>query len=372
MREKKSRILIVIFVALLVVPTVLGIFVHSGSSEGAEKRELAKMPSIGETRYSEYTAELAAYYNDHLPLRSSLVKLWSIANYSLFGQTAGEQVIAGKDGWLFYNPQNEGSRDTIRGYMGTDQLTEDELIRIENGLLNIKSWCDEAGSRMIVMIVPDKERIYSEYMPACYGTPCEVSRGQQVVDAMADTDVDVMYLLDDFMSAKDEASELLYYKHDSHWTGAAAYIGARAMQMHLGYEMPKLSELTVCEIPPMENDLAVLAGLGTYLPEDVDYKVGSVSEFADILPGDAGDLWAAWRTESDNTSGKKIMMVRDSFGMEIWPYIHSEYSKTLGVYRYDSDWTYYPREYIKNEAPDVFVMEVSESLIRDLIGYDEK
>ncbi len=371
MREKKLRILILIFIVLLVMPTVLGIFARSDVGAD-EKRQLAQFPVASETEYANYTAELTDYYSDHLPLRPFLIKTWSIINYKVFGQAVGEQVIVGDDGWLFYNPVNEGTRDTIRGYMGTDQLSEQELTRIKSGLLNVKSWCDDAGSKMAVLIVPDKERIYSEYMPDCYGEPCEVSRGQQVVDVMSDTDVQVIYLKDDFLTAKSSVDELLYYKHDSHWTGVAAYIGAAKLGECLGDELPAISSLQVKEIPPMENDLAVLAGLGDYLPQDVDYAVGDAKAFSDFLPGEQGELWTPWRTENVDGNGLKLMMVRDSFGMELWPYLHQDYSCTLGVYRYDSDWTYYPREYIKNEAPDVFVMEVSESLIRDLLGYDEK
>ena len=95
------------------------------------------------------------------------------------------EVLLGKDGWLFYKTDTDG--EPLYDYMGINSFTDDELAAAYG---NIDDMCETiyshklnavlkaAGDRPVkaeyrpegkiylaVLMIPNKEQVYSEYMP---------------------------------------------------------------------------------------------------------------------------------------------------------------------------------------------------------------
>ena len=112
------------------------------------------------------------YYRDHLPFREQLIGLYARVNRALFDRDSSVTTVAfGKDGWFFHNNVNDG--DPIATYRGEDTLTTDELRQIVSNLRRTRDNLKAQGIEFALFIAPNKERVYSEYMPDRYGAPAE-------------------------------------------------------------------------------------------------------------------------------------------------------------------------------------------------------
>ena len=64
---------------------------------------------------------------------------------------------------MFYSFVSDG--DPVSCYMGTNLLTEDDLKAIADNCVSQRDFLAEQGKEFVIFIAPNKERIYSEYMP---------------------------------------------------------------------------------------------------------------------------------------------------------------------------------------------------------------
>ena len=85
----------------------------------------------------------------------------------------------GKDGWLFYNNQNDG--DPLAQYKGKCLFSNEELELIADNLSVTQVNLAKEGREFVLFIAPNKERVYSEYMPEYYGEPAEIYAALQVI-----------------------------------------------------------------------------------------------------------------------------------------------------------------------------------------------
>ena len=73
-----------------------------------ENRTLAEKPVFRLNEYDQYPKAYEAYLNDTLPFRDQLIQLNSRINYFGFRKASNENVIVGKEGWLFYDGKDDG------------------------------------------------------------------------------------------------------------------------------------------------------------------------------------------------------------------------------------------------------------------------
>ena len=129
-----------------------------------ENRNLAEKPVFSLETIDDYPLEYEAYYNDNFPFRSKLITLNSRISYQLLGEGSAATIV-GKEGWLFYNAENIGNGISIGQFKGIEKFTDEELAQAAASLEATKAWCDEHGCEFVIFIAPNKERVYSEYMP---------------------------------------------------------------------------------------------------------------------------------------------------------------------------------------------------------------
>ncbi len=84
----------------------------------------------------EFPALYEAYYNDHLPYRDFLIRMNSGLEYYVFQTSSNENVVRGKEEWLFYN--SSADDNPIEAYKGMGLFTQQELEQIGNNLLTTR------------------------------------------------------------------------------------------------------------------------------------------------------------------------------------------------------------------------------------------
>ena len=335
------------------------IWILSGISieeENHENRNLATRPQFGINNYLSFSNDFTAYVDDNMPFRSLLIELNNRIDFFVFDTSCSKHVVKGKDGWLFYS-------STVADIQGDNLYTPDELEKIKNDVLITKEWFDSQGIEFVIFIGPNKNTIYSDYMPSFYRISDGETRVSQMVNYLRDnTDVKIIFPVDEILTARNEYSEYQYYlKLDTHWNYLGGYFGSVPLLNQLNAEVTDLSDLTIEEVnEPVflwhGYDEADLLGLSDVLNEDVNYRISGGLIDSIVYEGDArnnlSDFEGVVRTVSDSDDFRKVFFVRDSFGECMTPYLASSFHEVYSVH--DDSFT---KNMIDEEQPDIFIYE---------------
>ncbi len=331
------------------------------AQEGYENRTVAQRPVLSAGTIEEFPALYEAYYNDHLPYRDFLIRVNSAVEYYIFQASSNENVVRGKDGWLFYN--SSADDNPIEAYKGMGLFTWQELEQIRENLLVTRDTLAERGIEFVLFIAPNKERVYTEMMPEYYGRPAVSYRTQQLVEYLEEhTDIRVVYPLDTLLTAKEGNAQKLYYRLDTHWNYIGAYIGTGELTKELGVSMPVLEELTITETAPTICDLADMIHLREQLNQDPDYVLSGYDRYH--LTTDQHDLTGAYIYHCEGGDERKLFMLRDSFADAMDDFLAAQFHESYMVH-YSS----YSDELVESEQPDIFVYETVERRIGELLKF---
>ena len=162
-------------------------------------------------------------------------------DYALFGTSQSDQVLPGKDGWLFYK-DGPNAAQPMANYQGLAELNDsaDTLAEASAGLQILSDKLAENGCTLVLNLTPSKDRIYREYMPDGYPIVNEENRTDLLAAYLqSHTTVPVVWRYDMLRSqARQNAYRLLYYKTDTHWNVAALYASLPAEETYVvpGYD----------------------------------------------------------------------------------------------------------------------------------------
>lgn len=135
--------------------------------------------------------------------------------------TATTIALYGKDNWLYLQNPNDG--DSLHDYIGDNAYSEEEMATIAKHLTEQKKAIEEKGSEFVLLIIPNKEVIYTENMPTYIERVSEITKTDKLVEYLkANTDITVVYAKDAYKKYKDEY--LLYYKTDTHCNMQGSFV----------------------------------------------------------------------------------------------------------------------------------------------------
>lgn len=171
---------------------------HSGQKPGNGKNESGEMSSnAGGVDESGGTSENngSADSSDKLPY---------------FPAREMNGTIFGRDDWMFCNYDN-----SIAYYCGSNLMSEQQMKDKLSLMQKLQNICDSRGVQLQFMIAPNKEQVYSEYMPT-YTIENSYKRVPEFIDYVKrNSSVKIIYPIDELRAAKSTMST--YYKYDTHW-----------------------------------------------------------------------------------------------------------------------------------------------------------
>ena len=169
------------FWALLIVPNLVWPAVSPlMKEENTENRVLAQFPELSRENFQEYPGEIEDYINDHAAFRSQLLSLNAGINLALFQSVDNPQVIRGKDGWYFFD-----NGISIKDYRGQNLYSEEEMVGIVSKVQEADAYFKGQGVEFAIVLAPNKEEIYSEYMPPWYTRLSPVTRYDQLAQGLS-------------------------------------------------------------------------------------------------------------------------------------------------------------------------------------------
>lgn len=252
------------------------------------------------------------------------------------------EVLLGKDGWLFYKVKTDGT--PLYDYMGINRFSEEELRTIDANLSGAYNAMQSNDIKFAVMTIPNKEQVYSEYMPDTVVKISNESRLDQLTGYLEDnTDgypyIDVSELLKD-----NHLSHPLYYKTDTHWTEVGSFLALQEMMQNLYGSSESLDDVEFMATPGFEGDLCRISG--TNYP-DVTYS---------LVPDSI---------DPSLKHNETLLIVGDSFGDSM---IHT------AKYYYENVYWIRIKDYTKDcltqYSPDVVLWECVERYLPDMVEYN--
>lgn len=259
----------------------------------------------------------------------------------LEGFAAGKRPVvysgdgfAGIHDWYFY------SRDNSIGYVqGDNLLSPEEMADWKNSFEELKAECDKRGIDLVVLVCPNKEMVYTEYLP--YGIDLSRSDSEKRESVMAEymkanSSVHYVYPLQAEKTAKIFCET--YSQQDTHWNLVGGFVAAMQIYAELGLPRSGFDNIGISEYPVSGGDLAVL-GVGPatkYTDYGIAYKPEIISvetqTFSNTVLGSNDAPNSELRVLESNAPGnRKAVIIGDSFRRALTPFISKDYAKlTVG------------------------------------------
>jgi hypothetical protein len=284
--------------------------------ENCENRELAQAPT-GDCSLAEYAEGWERYLVDNFGFRPYLIRWNSLLKLTCLGVSPVSSVTLGKDSWLFYHSEALADGNTVNDWRGTIPLSQAELVRLQEQLEADEKIFAERKIPYLVAIVPNKNTIYSEYLPDNLRKFRSTTRLDQFMEHMRrNSRVSVLDLREALFKAKN--NHPLYWKTDSHWNSYGAYIGYTEILRRLSVQLPALKPVPIAgnevriEPSPTGGDLAQMLFLQDSLPEENETRLS---------------------LESVPTQPvlDTVVLRHDSFGDALYPFFHRHFKNLVNI-----------------------------------------
>lgn len=348
-----KKTLIALFFLLLIFPLLFWLaFGGRFAGENYEKRALADLPTLSMETVADFPKDFEAYFSDHLPFRNQLISAYSSLSVNLLRTSSSPHVILGKKGWLFYKNDDD---DPTSYYLSRKRYTDMTFKGLlEDHLIPAQQELAQRGVEFVLMIIPNKERVYPEYMPDTYGPPSDYYTAEALVRYIREnSDIHVVFPYEDLLAAKPDIDVPLYLLTDTHWNMIGGYIGARALMTELGLSLPEAQALPITDGEPFAGDLVAQLGLSETMQTDTQYRFADWPRKDCITLNDKSTN--DYRLQSEGGDSRRLMIRRDSFCENMADYIGAQFADSYMIHANN-----YTRAAFEDYQPDIYVMETIE------------
>ncbi len=345
--KKAPLTLTLLFGVLLALPTLYTLLGGQAIYPFIENRVQTEWPERP-TSLSEavtVTTQISTYYNDRFGLRDLLLRLRHAALVYGLGVSPVNEVVLGRDGWLYLaNPTGPCDQ-----FLGVIPMTEAQLGMLEEKLATTYAPFKERNIPFYLIVPPDKESVYPEYLPGAVNTMNTQTRLRHFyANVKVAPGIHLVNPLEAILDVK--AGQTVYFATDTHWNEFGSFTAAqeviRAMQADFpGFSPRPLADYTLQAAAVQDKDLASMLGL----PEitDQNYDLLTPAWTLQELPDGASVLVTGH-------AGPVLLFVRDSFGKGMLDYLADYFSKII-IVPVDVDYLPY-----LNEPIDAALFEVVE------------
>ena len=332
MQFRHPRAVVLLFIGIIVVMQAAFWLLPRRSFSENEKRVLSEAPQIDAAGIADGSVfrSIESYLSDHFPGR----ELWVGANAYLEnaeGRGATEDIVRGTDGWLFTAPVSD-DRETLWDNMQA-----------------ITTFAEKQSVPVSMMAVPSAGAVVSDKLPALH-MPYPDADLLEEARRIAGNTLHWVDLYTDFCSA--EQPERLYYRTDHHWTSEGAYRAYCLLMEELGQSSVPRDDFTVEQISGFYGTSYSKSGLWLTEPDTLELWTGSdiqavttvydanradpvtregmffreYLEDADKYPVFLGGNHARVHIETNADSGKRLLVIKDSYAHALAPFLAEEYS----------------------------------------------
>ena len=321
---RTAHIIAIALCLLMLVLPCLAIPFSGQQDTSQENRYLADYPTLvdeDEGLNPQFDSDFEDWIRDHFGFRTQAVRAYALADYRLLNTSANASVIAGRDGWLYFD-------ETVPDYTGEGRLSQEAVARIAGNLERLAQSLERRGARLYVAIVPNKSTIYPQYMPERYA----MRRDEGNIPLLREACEGLPLTWIDLVTPLREAAQgdtLVYLRTDTHWNALGAAICAEQVLSAMGREAGGYRVLGEEDLS--NGDLARMLGA----PHDLVERVPRIETDAPLPEADFSQIHFTQPGEGEG----RLVVYRDSFGTAIGPWLARAYGESELLWEYPLDGT---------------------------------
>jgi alginate O-acetyltransferase complex protein AlgJ len=357
-----DKAIIAVFLVLICLPLAGLMFGFDRGFVLEENRYLAAKPELKLDRrvLAALAGRLEAYFNDHFGFRKRLIYWLAVAKVEGLGVTSTPGVTLGSDGWLYL-----AGESAVVSFRAARPFTQEQLRAYRQILETRRDWLAARGIPYLLIIPPNKDTIYPEFMPAAFNKLNSRSRLDQLVDYMKkQSNVTILDVREDLRRAK--GAERVYSITDSHWNMRGGYVAYERILQTLSGWFPEAHAIPRSEFRyGVENgaggDLARMLGIADRLREE---RLTTEPRFrwhfaqsAIALPNAARTAYPelAMATTWEDAELSRAVLFRDSFAAQLIPFLAEHFQRMACIWDKEFD-----RAIVEQERPAVVIQEMVE------------
>ena len=361
MRQLPNTILVFLFLLIISLPLVdrqLGLRWDSFIS--TEKRLLAVQPRFTWNSIVVFPRKYEEYFNDNFSFRTLLVKINSYLLRRAFGLSAIPDVVIGKDGWLYLTSKDYGN--SLEDYMGLIDVDQGTLELIRINLEQRTKELQAKGIQFLVVVAPDKQSIYPDYLPDNWKRNKRYStRLDQVVEYLkAKSTVQILDVRNALLKERKTAQFPLYKKTDSHWNYFGAFVAYQQIMASFSMMPLQKKDFQWQQQTAQSGDLAeMLAASDQYKEEnDITFSPIVKSKVTFVETENAyGTSLESKRLVASNKDrlSTKLLVFHDSFGEGLFKFLSNHFGESVFI-----NSNLFSMAIVEKEKPNVVVFELVE------------
>lgn len=352
MKIKQILMAAAFWICILGPNLLFPIFKNESDESTGENRNLASFPVFSFDTINSFPASVEDYINDHAAFRNRFLSLNSTINLALFRNTDASTVILGKEGWYFYN-----AGSTIEDFLGINRFSDQELEKISSMMQDVSDYYEARGIQFIFISPPNKENVYSEYLPDEYKRVSTPTRRDALITYLREnTSVPILDPGPYFLENQDYQ---WYLKSDTHWNDAAGFIASQMVIEAAGGTPVPLEQVTIEYVPTEMGDLALQFNMPERYNEETKAVVTNYYDNSEIkLEDPTGDGNIVYLSNPEALDQRRLAIYRDSFGIALSSFLPKYFANTDFYH-----WREYTPQLLEENPPDIILYEIVE---RDL------
>lgn len=360
--------LVVLFLLVLISPFLNNLFGWVQLERRDENRTFTDSLNIDINRLDYFPKDTEAYINDNFSFREPLLRIFSrIKYYGLSVSPKPEQTILGKDGYMFM------AGEEVEQVTGRQDFTTEQLDSFKQLWQERNNYFSAKEIKTYLLICPTKHSVYTDRLPFFIVPSKKPSRIKQIKNALSAELPDFVIDPTDALKQK-MAHKSLYFKMDNHWNFRAGKLVSDLLIERISKDFASLSyDLNVQWADTVLKQGIHYSSIGidelseiSQVPKIINASAQSAEKFGFQWPENFAYFWEyEHHFKSQNKNGLRILVIRDSFGQHIIPFLSEAFEESLFIF---DAWEYgLNEEILERYQPDIVIYMTVENLLENQI-----
>lgn len=262
---------------------------------GVYTRQDKPVLEISSLRSGKFQEDVSVYVTENISGYRTMIRLNNQWRYSLLNESAGSEVVIGKEGYLY-------EQAYIDAWTGKDFLGEEEIRSRTADLKRLQDTLCAGGVESFIVFAPGKGSYYPEYIPDRFMSVTGPTNYDAFKTEMDRLDVNYIDLRDWFLRMKDTSQHELFPKTGVHWSKYGELLAADSMFHYVGSRIRQ-------PLPELVIGAVHLADTVCNDEQDAERLMNLLEDIPDLRMS-----YVNWHIEADTTQKKpRTIVISDSY-----------------------------------------------------------